>query len=179
MGKLRIRTSTTGTARLCDVSGILFSPDGSMFASMGTPGGVHFWRMNKEGDGIEKWKSIGNSVDGVFRMCYSHDGKLLATVDDQGRVKLWSVDDVSSEPSPLNLHSGDTLSLTFRKTNDEVLTSGYEGQVIIWDVKKSKVERVWHYPGPILNAKFDPTGTKVITNNSNGSIYVCDRAKPE
>ena len=179
MGKLRIRTSTTGNARLCDVSGILFSPDGSMFASMGTPGGVHLWRMNKEGDGIEKLKSIGNSVDGLFRMCYSHDGKLLATVDDQGRVKLWSVDGDNSGRRALKLHTGHILSLTFGKTDDEVLTSGYDGQVIIWDLKKSKVQRVWRYPGPVLDARFDPTGTKVITTNSNGSIYVYDRAKPE
>ena len=179
MGKLRLRASTPGSASLCDVSGILFSPDGSMFASMGTPGGVHLWRIDAEGDRIEKLKSIGNSVDGVFRMCYSHDGTLLATVDDQGRVKLWSVDGDSSERSALKLHSGHILSLTFGKTDDEVLTSGYDGQVIIWDLKKSKVQRVWRYPGPVTDARFDPTGTKVITINSNGSIYVCDREKPE
>ena len=174
-GKLRLRASTLRNARLCDVNGIHFSPDGSIFASRGTPGGVDFWRIGAEGDGIQKLKTIGNSIDGVVCICYSHDGKWLATGDDQGRIKLWSIDDERSEPTILAPHSGAIYSLEFSSRDNEILSSGADGQVIIWDLKKSRVDRVWRYPGPVHDARFDPTGNKIITTNSNGSIYVCDR----
>jgi len=174
-GKLRLRVNVPGNARLCDVRGILFSPEGANFASRGSPGGVDLWRIGAAGDGIQKLTTIGNSIDGVVCMCYSHDSKRLAVGDDQGRIKLWSIDEERSEPTILAPHSGAIYSLAFGSKDDEILSSGADGQVIIWDLKKSKAERVWRYPGPVPDARFDPTGTKVITTNSNGSIYVCDR----
>ena len=158
-----------------DVFGIVFSPEDSKFASIGSPGGVNLWRIGPEGGDIRKVKTIGNSIDGVACVCYSHDGKLLATGDDQGRIKIWSVDDVNSAPMTITRHTGRVHSLEFRSTDDEILSSGSDGQVIIWNLKKSEVNRVWRYPGPVHDARFDPTGNKVITANSNGSIYVCDR----
>ncbi len=174
-GNLRRRGAVPGNAQLCDVFGIVFAPDVSKFASMGSPGGVNLWHIGSEDGGIQKLKTIGNSIDGVACMCYSHDGKLLATGDDQGRIKVWSVDDNSSMPITFTPHTGRIHSLEFRSTDDEILSSGADGQVIVWDLKKSEVKHVWRYPGPVYDVKFDPTGKRVITANSNGSIYVCDR----
>ena len=174
-GILRLRVEVPGNAQLCDVFGIVFSPEDSKFASIGSPGGVNLWRIGPEGGDIRKVKTIGNSIDGVACVCYSHDGKLLATGDDQGRIKIWSVDDDNSAPMTITPHTGRVHSLEFRSTDDEILSSGSDGQVIIWNLKKSEVNCVWRYPGPVHDARFDPTGNKVITANSNGSIYVCDR----
>ena len=174
-GILRLREEVPGNAQLCNVFGIVFSPEASEFASLGSPGGVNLWRIGSEDGSIEKLKTLGNSIDGVTCVCYSHDGKLLATGDDQGRIKLWSVDDSSSAPITIKPHTDRIHSLEFRSTDDEILSSGADGQVIAWDLRKSKVDRVWRYPGPVYDVRFDPTGNKVITANSNGSIYVCDR----
>lgn len=149
-GNLRRRVAVPGNAQLCDVFGIVFSPEVSKFASMGSPGGVNLWRRGEEGGGIQKLKTIGNSIDGVGSMCYSHDGKVLATGDDQGRIKLWSVDNESSVPITFAPHTGRIHSLEFGSTDDEILSSGVDGQVIVWDLKKSEVKRVWRYPGRSL-----------------------------
>jgi WD40 repeat protein/beta-lactamase regulating signal transducer with metallopeptidase domain len=174
-GILRLREEVPGNAQLCNVFGIVFSPEASEFASLGSPGGVNLWRIGSEDGSIEKLKTLGNSVDGVTCVCYSHDGKLLATGDDQGRIKLWSVDDSNSAPITIKPHTDGIHSLEFWSTDNEILSSGADGQVIAWDLRKSKVDRVWRYPGPVHDVRFDPTGNKVITANSNGSIYVCDR----
>ena len=142
---------------------------------MGSPGGVNLWRLGPDDSVIEKLRSIGNSIDGVMHTCYSHDGKLLATGDDQGRIKLWSLENDSSEAVTFTPHRGVIHSIEFRSTDDEILTSGEDGQVILWDLGKSKIDRVWRYPGPVYDARFDPTENRVITTNANGSIYVCDR----
>ena len=142
---------------------------------MGSPGGVNLWRLGPDDGVIEKLRSIGNSIDGVMHTCYSHDGKLLATGDDQGRIKLWSLENGNSSPVTFTPHKGVVHSIEFRSTDDEILTSGEDGQVILWDLGKSKIDRVWRYPGPVYDARFDPTENRVITTNANGSIYVCDR----
>jgi WD40 repeat protein/beta-lactamase regulating signal transducer with metallopeptidase domain len=174
-GTLRLRASVPGVTQLCDIRRVIFSPDGSNFALMGSPGGVNLWRLGPDDGVIEKRRSIGNSIDGVMCMRYSHDGKFLATGDDQGRMKLWSLDSDNSSPVVFEPHEGAINSIEFRSTDDEILTSGQDGQVILWDLRKSKINRDWRYPGPVHDARFDSTENKVITTNANGSIYVSDR----
>ena len=98
---------------------------------------------------------------------------MLATGDDQGKIKLWRLDNVHASPIACAHHDSRIHSLDFRSTNDEILSCGEDGQVIVWDLKKSKVIRAWRYPGPVFDTRFDATETKVVTANSNGSIYVC------
>ena len=173
-GKLRQRAAIARDPELCDIRGLRFSPDGSTFASMGLPGGVNLWRLEAQDRALKKLRTIGNSIDGVACVRYSNDGKMLATGDDQGRIKLWPLDNENAAPIDCAHHDTRIHSLEFRSTNDEILSCGEDGQVIVWDIKKSKVIRAWRYPGPVLDARFDATEKKVVTANSNGSIYVCD-----
>ncbi|AMV33191.1 Regulatory protein BlaR1 [Pirellula sp. SH-Sr6A] len=173
-GKLRQRAAIVPDPELCDIRGLRFSSDGSTFASIESPGGVNLWRLETQDGALKKLRTIGNSIDGVACVHYSNDGTMLATGDDQGRIKLWPLDNANASPIACAHHDSRIHSLEFRSTNDEILSCGEDGQVIVWDIKKTKIIRAWRYPGPVFDARFDATESKIVTANSNGSIYVCD-----
>lgn len=174
-GKLRRRAMVNADPQLCDIRGIVFSPEGSSFATIGFPGGVNLWRLGTQDADIEKIRMIGNSIDGVASVCYSADSKTLATGDDQGRIMLWKLDDENVSPKTFAVHHSRINSLAFRSSQSEILSSGDDGQVVLWDTKNSKASRVWRYPGPVRDARFNSTDTKIITSNANGSFYIVDR----
>jgi WD40 repeat protein len=69
-------------------------------------------------------------------------------------------------------HTAGITSLTFSSDGKALLSSGWDGRVIIWDVTQKKISQEWRFPGGVYQAAFGPTGRQVISANGNGSVYV-------
>jgi WD40 repeat protein len=127
------------------VQGVAFSPDGKRLASVSwglvssssingvskttrTPGDVHVWDLatNKEALTLK-----GNWLSSLA-VCFSPDGKLLATAADDQTVRLWDSGS-GKEAATLKGFTAGVSSLAFSADGQRLVTSSAEG-IKVWDV---------------------------------------------
>ena len=83
-----------------------------------------FVKSRNEDYTAQNWRLVrstddGRSIDGVVCMRFSHDGKMLATGDDQGRIRQWLLDKDNSLPVTFKPHGPHRPQL-WRTKNDRL-----------------------------------------------------------
>jgi WD40 repeat protein len=98
-----------------------FHPDGALLATGGTDRRVILWDIDAE---APKAVLLGHQ-DQIAHLAFSHDGRTLATADETGEIRLWSV------PTGRGLYVLDAASgrepeaLLFTGSDDFLLDLGY------------------------------------------------------
>ncbi len=117
--------------RLAEVRSVAFSPDGKRLAAGTRYGITKVW--DDKGDEVA---SLKNKHGGdVWSVAFSHDGKLLATVDGDwnkpsGTI-LWDTS-TWKEVSRLR-HSNEVLSLAFHPMKPVLAAGAWDGTVKVWE----------------------------------------------
>ncbi len=125
-----------------EVYSIAFSPDGSLLASSSWLGGIRLWDV-KSGNLIKHWighgkpqppgTGVGIRVKGIT---FNRDGSLLATVGEDGVIKLWDAKTgeelwALQEDRPVWL-----TSVVFSPDGRLLVTGGTEGaKTQIWGIR--------------------------------------------
>lgn len=117
------------------VTSITFSPQGSFFASAGYDEFIHIWQVDsirlkqptvlktfEKKSKIKKPARYAHDVEQIISMTFSHNGKHLASGDQQGVVV---VREVSTEVEVFRkkIHNGMVAALAFSPTNKALLAS--------------------------------------------------------
>ncbi len=130
--------------------------------------------------------SLKKHTDWVTAVCFSPDGKYLASADRNGGIVVWE-GATGKEYNPLPGHKVAVTALAFMPG---VLASASEdGQIILWDIQEAKEIRKWNaHPGGVEWVDFTPdgklvscgrdktakvwdqTGKNLLTSNSFGDI---------
>ena len=105
--QLRLNHIRTFTGHQFGVKHVVFSPDGSHFASGGTRGEVFIWDL----DGAESRKKLEGHYGSVTDVRYAENGKYVVSAGEDGQVKVWDsntgycmqrIVSPSSDLSPVN-----------------------------------------------------------------------------
>jgi WD40 repeat protein len=101
---------------------------------------------------------------GVTAVGFSHDGRLLATGDGKGTIRVWNL----AAGRVLRVFSGDTAAITsvaFSPDGSLLLTASEDHEARTWDVRGGPQPRHrirWHF-GPLGGAAFSPDGRWILT----------------
>jgi WD40 repeat protein len=105
----------------------------SCVAAFSLIGGSHevvIWRYEKSGD----YRVVrGTALDRVVCVALSPDGTLLAMGLLDGRIRLWDSRSATFTTAPL-AHESAVMSVVFASTGQWVVSSGWEGAVMRWDI---------------------------------------------
>jgi WD40 repeat protein len=155
----KIKTESCGSlyAHSSGITCIAFNPAGTMLASAGYYSKIKFWSVP---DG--KILKILDQTQPVNSMCYSWDGKILATLDGDHLIKLWSF----PEAKLINTLPGDNgafLSMSFNPKSNELATGIDYGSgnyaVKIWSVPEGKEIKVMEKPqSMVIPVCYSPDG---------------------
>ncbi|MGA2231358.1 MAG: serine/threonine-protein kinase, partial [Tepidisphaeraceae bacterium] len=76
-----------GANASCEISCVMFTPDGGGVVAGGSDGSVGVLAMSANG----QWRKFGNSDARVVSLAFSHNGRLLLSGDDGGMLCLWDL----------------------------------------------------------------------------------------
>ncbi len=140
-----------------NVDCLAFSPDG---ATIATGGGsvVQFWdtRTWKVRDKLK-----GLTGHRVSRLVFAADSKRLASVEYNGTLRLWNVQN-GELLLTTRLHRGVVFSVSFSPDGRIVATGGRDGLLLIWDSHTGEVLRRFDDDGSVLSVGFSSEGQTLV-----------------
>ena len=100
----------------------------------------------------------------VTAVVYSPDGKLLATGDGEGQIKLWSAE-TGQVQSTWHEHTGRVTGLAFSADGELLASAGEDGNVHIWDVQQRKLRGSLKPGGRVAGIAFHPDRRTLAVNS--------------
>jgi WD40 repeat protein len=197
-GKLIITSSQDGTAKIWDavhfgktpigtlapphgrgwIASTAFSPDGRWVVTAGSDGVAWTWDVASR----KPLHEIPRGTSSLNSVAFSPDGESILTSSLNGTVEIWKADASSPPPTVRLKPDGVTASVlvaAFDKTGGEVVSSGGDGAVRVWDVKaRRELATLNGLSGSdsISSAAFSPDGKLVVTGTYGGTARVWDAA---
>jgi WD40 repeat protein len=153
---------------------------GAVFASASASGQVFLGKTADMGHG----KFFQASSAGIQALLFSPDGKMLATADAGGTVRLWDVGDTRQPRSlgaPLATSGGAAKALAFGTgPNADLLAVGsVDGSVRLVDVRSGRLIARFATAGSAVNAlAFGPDGTALAVGDEAAKVTLWDVSDP-
>jgi WD40 repeat protein len=164
------------------VYGAAFSPSGKRVATVSED---HTARVWDAGDG-HAITVLSGHVAPLHRVRFSPDGKQVLTAGQDGTVRLWDPT-TSGDPIALRGHTEWVTSGAISPDGKLALTaSGRNGMSVngrsgdatarLWDVATGRqLVILGGHAGPVVNARFSPDGSRIVTASADGTARLWDR----
>jgi len=165
--------SPTLIAHSAGITGLAFSPNGKMLASVGEDGEIMLWDLNKRQLSGE---SLFKHTKGLACVAFSPDGKMLASGTMDGTVFLWELG--TQQPARRLKESGSPVwSVAFSPASKLLASGGDDNFVVLWDVEagESQGTRLVHGDHVRTVAFYaSPDGERVLSSSLDTAISVWD-----
>jgi WD40 repeat protein len=123
-----------------ETTDVAFSPDGELLAATGFGRGsrstIQLWET-------DDWttvarRSLGGSQE-INGFVFSPDGLTLATAEDPGPVRLWSVPELEPRGRPLFADVDVVPAIAFSPDGTILATGGEDGKIRLWDLESQEM----------------------------------------
>jgi WD40 repeat protein len=159
------------TQTFSNILDLAYHPDGTILAASDSSGQIRLWRI---GD----WQCLGiceGHTNWVRRICFSPDGKYLASACDGDRsIRLWD----ASDGTCLRVIGAGEVSFgaSFSADGRYIASGTVEGMVRVWEVESGAC--IWELEGHthwVLNVCFHPTDrSRLVSGGADGTVRVWD-----
>jgi len=158
---------------------LTFSPDGRLLAAAEDDGKIHVWnnqpgprtRRRERTDNLAAFTLAGHR-DNVWGMSFSPDGALLASGDDDGVIKAWSIPD-GAQIATFTDHDGPVWSVAFSPNGSRLASAGHDETVRLWSLTGAEQSVVLNgHTGPIRDVAFSPDGTYLASVSNDRVVRI-------
>ncbi|XP_078667796.1 DDB1- and CUL4-associated factor 10-like [Branchiostoma floridae x Branchiostoma belcheri] len=104
------------------------------------------------------------------------DARMFATCSDDCSVSLWDLRNLKQSICQLKGHTNWVKNIEYSRKSGLLLTSGFDGRVLTWDINKymedgCSHERVFHTHG-LMRTRLTPDGSKMVMSTAMGYLIV-------
>lgn len=152
------------------INGLVFR-DGTLLSG-GVDGRILVWDLDHPEApprGLEG--QDGADLRGIWSLALSFDRKILAAGDDQGRVRLWSLDPERFLGETSKRHRGIVYGLAFNPDTDLLASGAQDGLIRLWDVRQRKlVIELKGHEEPVSGLAFSPDGRTLASSSVDRTV---------
>ena len=147
------------------IPSLAYSPDGKFLASSSWDSTIKLWNISTE----SAISSFG--IEGVvsYSIAFSPDGQFLATGDSDGILRFWNPltgKMIFSYP----LHAEQISAINFFDSGKNIISSGKDKKVKIFDLSERKVVKVLEHENPVNTVAVSKDGSIAVSGGRNGEI---------
>jgi WD40 repeat protein len=124
---------------------------------------------------VYKMIPVGSSVQAV---AYAPDGRLVASGDDGGAVRLWDAETGQPAGGPLVGHEGPVRAVAFSPDGRRLASAGEDGTVRLWDATTGQAvgAPLTGHEGAVHAVAFSPEGQRLASGGADGTVRLWDAA---
>ncbi len=153
-----------------NLNDLAFSPDGRWIAAVGDSS-VLVWEV---ATGAPLFRLEGHEGR-VLSVCFSPDGRLLATGSGDRTIRLWSMAE-RRERAILRGHTSWIDATKFSADGRRLVSAGADSTARIWDVDRGTAIGVFEHTAAVDDAIFTPDGARIVTAGWEPTVSVWDAA---
>lgn len=112
----------------------------------------------------------------IYDVVFSPDRSILASGNDDGTIRLWSVNTRRQIRRPLFAHKGTVWSVAFSPDGATLASGGQEGDIRLWDVKTGRPTGgpLTGHGASVRSVEFSPDGTVLASGSDDETIRIWD-----
>jgi WD40 repeat protein len=158
------------------VTGVAFSPDGTMVATVDTDGTIRFW---DPATGHQAGPPIRVQANAV---AFSPDGQVLASADTNGTIRLWNPTTRRATGPPIAADTGlkpSVNEVAFSPDGRVLASADHDGTIRLWDPATGQPAGppIMADPGRWVNTvTFSPDGKLLASADADGIVRLWNPA---
>jgi WD40 repeat protein len=163
------------------IPSIAFSPDGRSLVAGCTDGTARIWSVPPPKSGQTSYsdepiRKLDAKDSGLVGVCFSPDGKTLATASATGTIRLWDAN-LGTVSATWQTHQFGIFCLAFNPDGKTLATGSLDHSIVIWDVGTGKAFMSLPKGAASIKAlAYSGNGKNLVSASSDGAVKIWDAA---
>jgi WD40 repeat protein len=118
--------------------------------------------------GLVEYNRISINADGLKKVLFSPDGKILATVLENNTIQLWNID--GTLRTTLVGHQGGVNGISFSPNGKTIASAASDRTIKIWQLDGTLIKTITGHQAAVDSISFSPNGQFLASASSDKTI---------